>query len=108
MRAAFVRIGYRKKSVYLYCDTEIPRERTAGGGRLSIGAFGLDARRWSQCPAKILFTSMTVKQKARYEKIKNEYEDFIEGIVDELLNGDPDHALRRLESAGYDLEDLRA
>jgi len=51
---------------------------------------------------------MTVKQKARYEKIKNEYEDFIEGIVDELLNGDPDHALRRLESAGYDLEDLRA
>jgi len=59
-------------------------------------------------PKFFLTNNMTVKQKARYEKIKNEHEDFIEGIVDELLNGDPDHALRRLESAGYDLEDLRA
>ena len=51
---------------------------------------------------------MSAKEKERYVKIKTEHEDFIEKIVDELLTGDPDHALRRLENAGYDLDDLRA
>jgi hypothetical protein len=57
-------------------------------------------------PAKII--GMNPKNKEHYVKIKTEHEDFIEGIVDELLTGDPDRALRRLEGAGYDLDDLRA
>ena len=37
---------------------------------------------------------------------RDDHEYLIEEIIDELLHGDPDRALRRLEGAGLELEDL--
>jgi len=73
--------------------------------RQIFGALSFDRCRRLICPAKIPL--MKYKEHDRYDKIKTEHEDFIEKIVDELLTGNPEQALKRLESSGYDLEDLR-
>jgi len=37
---------------------------------------------------------------------KVDEDGLLEGLADELVNGDPDEALSRMEELGYDVDDL--